>query len=291
MFEITLSADASYNLEIVKKSKEAAREYTWLYHCTNTDSAINIIKSREMWLSNLGDVNDAEETTRIDLQSYKDKFFIACFTYDPNITPDHWKEYSKRQNGILIGFKQDWFKFEPQFIMRNGTKIDVPAISPTTQATTLRNFPIDPKIQWCVEERAFYKVIYDDELMLALQTPGWSGNYCEDEINIIIPSVAGIVKSKSGTCSHRDGTAYTKNWEEEKEVRLKIRLGQLFTTDFAPRNLSVPLTDNAFDELVLEFDPKFPETDKQKFLKQVYDLLPDGTIINSKGQKYSICDS
>ena len=77
------------------------------------------------------------------------------------------------------------------------------------------------------------------------------------------------------------------NVVREKEVRLKIRL-EKYCTEEAPSKLRIPLTDAAFDELVLEFSPEFPEDDKSEFLKKVHNLLPESTIVNSKGQKYSI---
>lgn len=72
--EISLGEDASGNLEFAKKSREAAKEYTWLYHCTDTAAAKSIIKKRELWLSNLRTVNDKDEANRIDLKNYKDLY-------------------------------------------------------------------------------------------------------------------------------------------------------------------------------------------------------------------------
>ena len=289
--EISLGTDASGNLEFAKKSREAAKEYTWLYHCTDTTAAESIIKKRELWLSNLRAVNDKDEANRIDLKNYKDKFYIGSFTYDPEIPREHWAEYGTLRNGVLIGFKQDWFKCEPQFVMPNGTRIDDPAISPTSMFKSLKdpllNHMRNPLIKYSVEGFGFYKVVYDDDLMVRLQASGWLNGNKADEINAVIPEVAGIVKKKKGLCSRAGSSSYEKNWEEEKEVRLKIRL-EKYCTEEAPSKLRIPLTDAAFDELVLEFSPEFPEDDKSEFLKKVHNLLPESTIVNSKGQKYSI---
>ena len=142
-------------------------------------------------------------------------------------------------------------------------------------------------IKYSVEGFGFYKVVYDDDLMVRLQASGWLNGNKADEINAVIPEVAGIVKKKKGLCSRARRSSYEKNWEEEKQVRLKFRL-EKYCTEEAPSKLRIPLTDAAFDELVLEFSPEFPEDDKSEFLKKVHNLLPESTIVNSKGQKYSI---
>ena len=55
------AADALNNLEFVRKSKDEAKKYEWLYHCTSVEALISVIENREMWLSNLKVVNDKEE--------------------------------------------------------------------------------------------------------------------------------------------------------------------------------------------------------------------------------------
>jgi hypothetical protein len=67
----TMSApSATENMEFIRKSKNEANQFEWLYHCTSVDALISMINSREMWLSNLQLVNDTEEVGRIDFDEY-----------------------------------------------------------------------------------------------------------------------------------------------------------------------------------------------------------------------------
>lgn len=293
LLKFSLSEDATGNLSFAKKSREEAKKYIWLYHCTSKAAALSIIEKREMWLSNLMNVNDKDEANRIDLKDYKDKFYIGSFTYDPDIPREHWEEYGTLREGVLVGFKQEWFKYEPQFIMPDGTRIDDPAISPKKPNESIKVPSLNPfkhpAIKYYVVGCGFYKVVYDDELMLCLQTSGWLDETPDEKVGIVIPGVAGIIKKKSGICSRWGSAPYEKNWEDEKEVRLKIQLAKYCNEDM-PSKMRIPLADTAFDELVLEFSPAFPEEDKKDFLKQVHGLLPESTVVNSKGQKYPICD-
>lgn len=70
------------NNKLIFESKDAAKKHEWLYQCTTIDSLKNILKSREIWLSNLKSVNDFEEVKRITIPEFERSFFVACFTYD-----------------------------------------------------------------------------------------------------------------------------------------------------------------------------------------------------------------
>ena len=98
------------NSELISKSKEGAKKHEWLYQCTSISALKNILSTREIWLSNLKCVNDEEEYKRIDVPEYEKAFYVACFTYDSEVTHEHWEEYGNMENGVMFGFKKDWIE-------------------------------------------------------------------------------------------------------------------------------------------------------------------------------------
>ena len=63
-------------------------------------------------MSNLKVVNDHEEVERIDIPKYENKDFVACFTYDSQIPPEHWDEYGIKSKGVLWTVQPSFFRKE-----------------------------------------------------------------------------------------------------------------------------------------------------------------------------------
>ena len=42
--------------------------------------------------------------------------------------------------------------------------------------------------------------------------------------------------------------------------------------------VAVPLKENAFDEFDIRFNPKFPDSEKVGYLREMHDLLPESKI-------------
>ena len=260
------------SLDFAQKSREAAEKYEWIYHCTREEDALKIIRTRKMWLSNLRDVNDKEEKEKIDLKEYRDKFFVACFTYDYNIPTTHWNEYATQTDGVLIGFKQDWFDYKPTFLLEDKTEdhknkiYGIRTLRPVDEYTTV----------WSLQSKGFYKVVYDDTLVKKLLSD--SGTDC----TIKIPDVAGIIKKTHGKCIRPGQKPYDKNWEEEKEIRLKLYIDRICKNEELNKcdysKISVTLNKKAFQEIVLKFSPEFPQKEKQKFLSEISGLLPKSSL-------------
>ena len=68
--------------DIIRKSKAAAKEYQYLYHCTSIEGLKGMLNSNSFWLSNLQCVNDKEEANRISLPEYEKEYYVGCFTYE-----------------------------------------------------------------------------------------------------------------------------------------------------------------------------------------------------------------
>ena len=77
MRDIVLQSEAMKNaLSLSELSRKEAKEYPTLYHCTNAEAFINIIKNREFWLSNLKRVNDSIEYEMIDYEKLHTAYYV-----------------------------------------------------------------------------------------------------------------------------------------------------------------------------------------------------------------------
>lgn len=115
-------------------------------------------------------VNDKEEVGRIDVEEYEKAYYVACFTYDSDITDEHWREYGQSENKVLFGVKTSWFKKKLSFLDINHTKIDDNCFKICNsfdeaidyQVKSIKNGKNVPP--YYVIDYGFYKVIYDDIL-------------------------------------------------------------------------------------------------------------------------------
>ncbi len=80
------------NINFVNQLKSEADSYEWLYHCTNSTAFLSILNNQEFWLTNIKCVNDKEEAERIDVEEYENSYYVACFTYENNISQEHCYE-------------------------------------------------------------------------------------------------------------------------------------------------------------------------------------------------------
>lgn len=294
---IEVSTDnAVENLRFIQKSKELAKTHDWLYHCTTTAALKSIVRNREFWLSNLKCVNDKEEAERIDVSEYEDKYYICCFTYNPQVPDDHWEEYGNESDGVLIGIKTNWFLRKAIFMCSDNTKCN-------GEFETIVN-SYDDALKVIIAEQKkgrvinpfyinafdFYEIKYDDKLVKNISGIG-SMNLGGDEIQgrILTPEIVGIIKSTHGICRRPGKTPYDKDWTTEKEVRLKVGVqqlnifangyeihdGMIMQKAFFPK-IAVPVSDEAFKVVKIGFSPQF--TDRKKFIEELQKILPESVI-------------
>ena len=115
-----IHSEAPNELAFIKGSKNRALQHEWLYHCTNANALCSILKNREFWLTNLQQVNDDNEAKRIGAKEYENTFYVASFTYDPDIDENHWKEYGTIEDGVLVAVKNGWFNKKAFFFSKDG---------------------------------------------------------------------------------------------------------------------------------------------------------------------------
>ena len=290
----TIHAENDFDArEFAKESRQNAETHEWLYHCTNTAGLLGILSSREFWLTNLKNVNDAEEVDRIDAPSYEKSYYVCCFSYDPDIPLEHWKEYGAVDDGVVIGVKRNWFSRLPIFMTTSHQKCT---------EENFRIFPneyeaLDVKIEkemngysgidpYHIFDFGFYQIVYDDDLkknMLGECTIDWDGTSIAGRS--ITPSLPGIIKSREGWCKRPGEEKYRKVWETEKEVRLKAGIHRLSNSmssesktepDIYFKQVAIPLLDEAFEIIRIAFSPNYGNRDK--LLAEIKKLYPNSVI-------------
>lgn len=291
----TISAPHDFDVrKIANESKGKANAHEWLYHCTNTDGLLGILKSKEFWLTNLKNVNDKEEAERIDVPSYEKSYYVSCFTYEPDILDSHWIEYGTTENGILIGVKKEWFLKTPIFMTTSYQKCCDTLHHIFKNQKEAFDFKIEKELCGCrgidpyhIFDFDFYQIIYDDELKKSI-LGNCTLNLGDTTLTgrSISQSIPGIIKSRAGWCQRWNREKYWKDWESEKEVRLKVGVHRLShnqayldsTKSEEPyfRYLTIPLTDNAFDTLKIAFSPQYKERDS--LLQEIQRLYPRSVI-------------
>lgn len=273
------------------ESKRKAESHEWLYHCSNASGVLGILQSREIWLTNLKNVNDSEEAERIDASSYEKSYYVGCFTYNQEISEAHWAEYGNMNNGVLIGIKQNWIEKRPVFMTKARQKCGEETMRIFKNCKDAIDYKIDCETKgkgqvdpYYIFDFGFYQVIYDDELkknILGKCILDFNGNLISGMS--ISQTVAGIIKSCKGWCKREGVPGYEKNWEDEKEVRLKIGVHRLSTDlgTYDPkipyfRYLSIPFLDEAFDIIRIGFSPQF--AGRSTFLEEIRKICPNSII-------------
>lgn len=275
--------------DVLNRSKQEAKQYSQLYHCTNADALISIIKNKEFWLNSLKWVNDKDEKDRIDVPKFENSYYVACFTHENQIPDEHWIEYGNSDKGVLFSVKKEWFLK------------DVVFMSGDNQKSEDDNFKIYPSSRIALDEKIkaqnngkhfnpfsifdfdFYKIIYDDTLTCNIENEGTIDIHGEAHAAIAQnPTIAGIIKKTMGHCERFGREPYIKDWTSEKEVRLKIGIWQGAYADekldfFFPK-IAVKLSPDAFDSFDIRFSPNFDDGMKENYLKELCSLLPDSEI-------------
>lgn len=292
----TIKCDnASNNMLFIQHSKEAAKQYEWLYHCTNSSAFLSILSNKEFWLTNLKCVNDAEEAERIDVPEYEKSYYVTCFTYSNNILDEHWKEYGNIKNGVLVGIKREWFIRQADFMCGNAVVDDeffkiYPNYDSALASKIEKQSQNKLSNPFYINSFDFYQVIYDDKL-----TKNIKGNSYLEMPNgklkgqTFTPDIAGIIKKTSGLCKRNNKESYIKDWASEKEVRLKIGIqqfsnvkngyeihdGMIMDKAYLSK-VRVPLQEQAFETIKIRFSPNF--VNKNEFIEKIRSIIPNSIV-------------
>ncbi len=261
--------------EIFNEAVQGAEAYDKLYHCTSIEALFSIIKNKSFRLSNLNRVNDCEEIKNINDARLRDKVFIACFTYENNIDQKHWEEYGNDTDGVLFSVKKEWFlkKVSPlqnkDFTIYDSRDIAMNQISRDLIGSRNTEGPY-----YHIGNFDFLKVKYVDK-KIGVQD-------VESKISVTYLQYAGIVKDREGVCSRPNKESYLKNWEEEKEIRLRINLGTTGEQQVPFDRVEIELDKTAFDEFEVRFAPSVDETRIIEVRNKLKELLPSSNIFYLK---------
>lgn len=290
--------------EELSKFLNASREIAnqeWLYHCTDKVALINILKNKEFYLKNLVNVNDYEEVKAIDVDEYRNAFYVGCFSSEIIDTDEHREEYGKSEKSVIIAMKKDWFTRNAYFL-KDG---EVEWLDLDDTFRLFPNFRAVKEFQnnelkngrYCypyyIDDFNFYGIIYDDNERKSVKCGITTEvNGVEIKGDIFLPELAGIIKKKTGVSKR---TGKVRNWSNEKEIRLKACIhqedhfltgnenhdGAMFPITI--KQVVVTLDKNAFDTLYIYFPDSF--VDKDGFIDELNIRFPDIkiSIMNKSG--------
>lgn len=266
------------------KTKNSAKEYNPLYHYTITSALKSIITSNEFWLKNLISLNDPAEYYIVDAMSFKNNCYIASFTSNSEPLEDMRKLYCDSKSnhddeGIIISVRQEWFERKIHYIA-SGEKLDCPIICKRQDE---RKF-IYTHHAYLIHKIAsfgFYSVQYKKS------APKVVDSFTDEDGTVIgnmfFPEGIGITKAKRG--ADRDGTV--RDWWKEQEVRLKVLIenpagrNEPEKWDFPmTEQISVKLSNVAFEDFIIRFLSDFPSIDRKQYLDDLAKLLSDNKKCN-----------
>lgn len=88
---------------VIAQSIERSRRER-IYHYTNLDALLSILKTRTLKFNRIDNVNDQSEKLFINEQEIINRVFLCCFTYRVSEFIPHWFMYSKDVYGIRLSF-------------------------------------------------------------------------------------------------------------------------------------------------------------------------------------------
>lgn len=257
-------------LEYVENQMKKAEQHEKLYHATKVESLISIIKNKELWLSNLNNVNDTQERKNIDFKEYRNSTYVACFSYSEELAPHHWEEYGGEADGVLIGIKNHEF-WTSDIVFLNSQN----GLVEGEDNIIFKN--IDDGI---LKAKAFFinsmKLVEIDYLPSGYSKDRYHIAEIQEGGQYIIPALTAIQKDATGWSIK----GKKRNWYLENEVRLVVVLQKKDTQNqlFYYPKIRVKLKDSFFKDVVIKFSPKMNQRKKYEYRKQLEDLLGKNNI-------------
>ena len=90
--------------EEIKNSIATADNRTVLYHNTNLESLMYILKDGNLKFNRMDMLNDVQESDFFKNDEIAKLVFVSCFSYADESIP-MWHMYSSKNEGVRIGFK------------------------------------------------------------------------------------------------------------------------------------------------------------------------------------------
>ena len=264
----------------------------YLYHYTNIETLLLILKNKTLAFNSLQNVDDLEECQSKDIQQIGKICYVSCWTDDESESIPMWKMYTQNMQGVRIRLKKFPFK---KYIFKCGQY----------------HFKSD------AETYIDYDKLYNDDKTTIAGEPQLVKVVYTDDENLIYPTVKSmkeeIKKLDDGNIQRSMSKNYSfsqigkykrKNWEFQHEVRYIINMSlwsmkelenckntddQLKLIDRledikykAPYNLFfLNLTDEALNDLEILLGPKITEAQMELVKLIVEKYCPSAKIIKS----------
>ncbi|SFG07241.1 Protein of unknown function [Lachnospiraceae bacterium C7] len=100
--------------ESAKKSMESAKKRTAIYHHTNLEALIYILRDKCLKFNRMDFVNDIQENEFFKNDDVAKLVYVSCFSYGEESIP-MWNIYTTHSEGVRVGLKIEDGTFESLF--------------------------------------------------------------------------------------------------------------------------------------------------------------------------------
>ena len=242
-----------------------------IFHYTNLDALISILKNRTLKFNRIDNVNDQSEKLFINDQEVINQVFVCCFSYRVSEYIPHWYMYSKDVYGIRLAiYKKKGLLTtdglldysQPIAAYKNGTKLDE-----LSTANYDSNFA-PTNDEWFVDFKSI-DVIYDSK-------------FAEDN-----PIIREFADGRHVIDLSTLGTVKDEAWKFEDETRMIAHLRYLNDTvnsvdyDY----LLAPIKYNNIDKIEIVCGPWMTGTLKET-VKEICSTYLGGVKFDVKSSKF-----
>lgn len=265
----------------------------YLYHYTNIETLLLILKNKTIAFNSLQNVDDLEECQSEDIKQIGKICYVSCWTDDESESIPMWNMYTQGMQGVRIKMKK--FPFVKYGFKRG-------------------EYQLNTDIETFIDLKKLYE---EDKTTITCGEPRLiKVNYTDDD-KLIYPKIKTIkkefLKQNNENVITKESTSYSfenigkykrKNWEFQNEVRYVINMSLWSMKELenckdcadqnklierledskykSPYNLFfLDLTDEALEDLEILLGPKITEAQTEIVKLIVEKYCPSAKIVKS----------
>lgn len=265
----------------------------YLYHYTNIDTLLLILKNKTLAFNSLQNVDDLEEANSEDIEQIGKICYVSCWTNDASESIPMWNMYTPNMQGVRIKLKEYPFR---KYFYKKGENF----------------FNTD-----CESYINYNSLYIDDKAYITANSPLLEHViYTEDERKIY-PHIKNVIKKieklDNGQININETTNYSfkelerykrSNWSFQNEVRYIINMGPYSIKELmsckneadqrklisrledtkikAPyKRFFLQLSDEALKDIEVLLGPKMTEAQEEIVRLIVGKYCPSAKILNS----------
>lgn len=246
----------------------------YLYHYTSLESLALILKNRTLRFNNLLYVDDAEEAATADMGNFGKYCYASCWTDLERESIPFWGLYTPEMRGVRIRIKRYPFRLfhfekgEYSLSESIDTFIDYEKIYNDNCARIVPNQPRLIKVQYSDNDEDLNPYVRQESI------PGIAQMYIAGNMPTAINATISYSLDKIGRWKRSD-------WKFQSEWRYVISLAPMGMHEEAPKGsdinrelirrledqetrppykyLTLPLAENAFEDMEVVYGPKMSE--------------------------------